>query len=346
MEARDLFRQKHEEAMAKVVKPTILVCGYTGAGKTSLIQAICGKDTVPDDRIGHGKPMTREFVQYRNDFINLWDSRGLEPGDREAEFLRHTRSLVTRLQADPDAGNHVHLVWYVIQGPGARVTATDLELIRSVFTNVIVVITKNDVTRPKQREAITAELLKQGVSPSAIVAVSEEDPESLRELVAVSLRMLPESYKDAFRSAQLVDLSSKKGRAQAVIHAAAALAAAAGGLNPLPLSDAALITPIQYGMIAGLAVVYGLPAEGVKAGAAPLVAQVAGVMAAGGLSKLIPGLGGVIQAGVASALTEVLGQLVDGWMVRCCAARIKGESLPEFHLPMERLAQLLKAHKK
>jgi len=80
VDAKETFEQKYAEEMGKVVKPTILVCGYTGAGKTSLIQAICGKDTVPDDRIGHGKPMTQEFVQYRNSFINLWDSKGLEAG--------------------------------------------------------------------------------------------------------------------------------------------------------------------------------------------------------------------------------------------------------------------------
>jgi septin family protein len=65
------FSRKHAEAMGAVVKPTILVCGYTGAGKTSLIQSICGKDTVPDERIGHGKPMTRDFIPYRNDFVDF-----------------------------------------------------------------------------------------------------------------------------------------------------------------------------------------------------------------------------------------------------------------------------------
>ncbi len=118
VDAKGTFEQKYAEEMGKVVKPTILVCGYTGAGKTSLIQAICGKDTVPDDRIGHGKAMTQEFFQYRNSFINLWDSKGLEPGAREAEFLNNCRALVSRLQNDPDHRNHIHLVWYVVQGPG------------------------------------------------------------------------------------------------------------------------------------------------------------------------------------------------------------------------------------
>lgn len=346
MDAKKEFADKYAEAMAKVVKPTILVCGYTGAGKTSLIQAICGRDTVPDDRIGHGKPMTQEFVQYRNDFVNLWDSKGLEPGQRETAFLHNTKSLIARLQADPDPRNHVHLAWYVIQGPGARVTATDLELIRSVFSNVIVVITKDDITKPKQREAIITELVRNGVGEGAIVRVSEEDLDSLRVLVALSMKLLPEAYRDAFRSAQLVDLSSKQLKAQVVIHLGVAGAGAAAGLNPLPVADALLITPIQFTMIAGLAIVYGLPGEGVKATVAPLVAETAGILAAGSLVKLFPGAGGMIQAGVASALTEVIGQLVNGWMIRCCDARIRGHPMPDFTMPFESLAEMLKAHGK
>jgi ethanolamine utilization protein EutP (predicted NTPase) len=215
------FQEKFAEQRARLLKPTILVCGYTGAGKTSLIQAICGRDTVPDDRIGHGKAMTEEFVPYKNDFISLWDSKGFEPGMREEQFVRNVRSLVRRLQAEKDGRDHIHLVWYVVQGPGARVTAVDAELIRSVFDNVIVVITKNDVTRPRQREAITAELVKAGVDPSRILPVSEEDVGSLQALVRLSLEALPEAYKDSFRSAQQVDLSQKRARAQAVIHSAA-----------------------------------------------------------------------------------------------------------------------------
>ena len=113
---------------------------------------------------------------------NLWDSKGLEPGAREATFLQSVKALVgleagageatflqsmkalvSRLQGDPDPRNHIHLVWYTIQGPGARVTATDHELIEKVFPNVIVVITKNDITKPIQRESIIAELVSKGV---------------------------------------------------------------------------------------------------------------------------------------------------------------------------------------
>jgi uncharacterized protein (DUF697 family)/ethanolamine utilization protein EutP (predicted NTPase) len=337
------FQEQYAEQMRNVVKPTILVCGYTGTGKSSLIQAVCGKDTVPDDRIGHGKPMTQSFTQYHNDFVNLWDSRGFEPGDREADFLETTRALVGRLQEDRDPRNHIHLVWYTIQGPGARVTPVDIELIRAVFSNVIVCITKNDITRPQQSAAIAAALVESGVAAESIVPVSDEDPASLRKLIDRSMELLPAAYQDAFSAAQIIDLDRKKWKAQAVIHSAAT-AAAAAALNPLPFSDAALITPIQVGLIASLAVVYGLPTQAVKMSLAPLVAQVAGVLTASSLTKFFPFFGSIIESGVAFALTEVIGQLADAFMVKCYRAKVAGEPLPSFQLPMATLAQLVQQH--
>ena len=258
-------------------------------------------------------------------------------------FLQKTQSLVTELQADPDPRNHIHLVWYTIQGPGARVTATDLALIRNVFPNVIVVITKNDITRPQQHEAIYAELMRNGVAREQIVAVAEDDTASLQALVTLSMHSLPQSYRDAFLSAQLVDLKSKQARAQTVIHSAAASAAAIGAV-PIPFSDAILITPIQFTMIAALAVVYGLPNEGVKVAVAPFIAEVIGVLSASSLAKLLPGLGSAIQSSMAFTLTEVIGQLVGNWMMRCCTARSQGQPLPEFQLPLDELAQMLKGY--
>ena len=44
------FLNKVEEEKKKYKRPNILICGYTGAGKTSIIQALLGKDLVPDNK--------------------------------------------------------------------------------------------------------------------------------------------------------------------------------------------------------------------------------------------------------------------------------------------------------
>ena len=49
-----------DDMAGSAYKPVVLVCGKTGAGKTSLIQAVTGTDVVPDSAIGEsGRPETR-----------------------------------------------------------------------------------------------------------------------------------------------------------------------------------------------------------------------------------------------------------------------------------------------
>lgn len=50
--------------------------------------------------------------------------------------------------------------------------------------------------------------------------------------------------------------------------------------KPIPLSDAAIITPIQVGMIGGLAALYGLKGKEISVMAMPMIARAVGTMAA------------------------------------------------------------------
>ena len=339
------FEQQYRTRLKDLKRPTVLVAGYTGSGKTTLIQAICGKEVVPDDKIGAGLPKTQAFDFYESDLIRFFDSKGLEPGDAEQKFVDDAKRFVRDLQERPNVDDHVHVVWYVVQGPGARVTPCDLRLIKDIFPNVIVVITKNDITRPDQCEGMTRVLTDAGVPARRIVACAESDPASLRAVVELSFELLPEAYREAFVAAQRIHLDRKKTAAQAVI-AAAAVAAAAAGAVPIPFSDAAIITPIQLAMVAGLAVIYGEPADGLRAAAWPLVAEAIGIQTAASLTKLIPGLGSVINAAVAFGLTEAVGQITNAQLVQRCEARINGKPVPESKFEVGEFAQAYKAARK
>ena len=193
------FNSKYEEARVRFGKrPNILVCGYTGSGKTSLTKAILG-DLVPDNAIGDGRPMTMGYDCYENELVRIWDSKGLENGQTEEEFTVHTRNFVRQRQEDSDVDNHIHLVWYTIQGSGARVTDCDLNLIRDIFNpeHVIVVVTKADATRQRQRDALLQALMEAGIPEERIVFTSDSESGSIgcKELMLLSYRMLPEAYK-------------------------------------------------------------------------------------------------------------------------------------------------------
>jgi predicted GTPase len=73
-DAQEQFDKELREVVASRKKPTILVFGFTGVGKTSLVRVILGKESVPDDAIAHGKPGTGHFIEYKTEFITLYSS--------------------------------------------------------------------------------------------------------------------------------------------------------------------------------------------------------------------------------------------------------------------------------
>lgn len=356
-DAKKEFNSKYEEARERFGKrPNILVCGYTGSGKSSLVKAILG-DVVPDSAIGDGAPKTMGYDCYENDLVRIWDSRGLELGEMEKSFMEETRRFVRSRQEAPDVDDHIHLVWYTVQGPGGRFTNCDRNLVKNIFNtkNVIVVVTKSDIiTRPRQKSALLQAILDAGVPADRIVFTSDEESGSqgCRELMNLSYAMLPDAYKDAFMEAQRIDreakiraVRGKEGKAKAII-ATATTAAGGAGAVPIPLSDAAVIIPIQVTMIASLAALYGLREEAVKQSALPFVARLAGVFLATTLLKLIPGLGSAINATVAATLTGAMGLYVKNNFEACAIARIEGQPAPELGFDVELFKKFYAEYKK
>lgn len=94
--------------------PTIVVLGETGAGKSSLINAVFGAKVA---RVGHGKPITKEFEYHRatDDCpVNIYDSKGFELGDKQItqnikKFLRDRTNYAT---LEVDMSKQIHVVWY------------------------------------------------------------------------------------------------------------------------------------------------------------------------------------------------------------------------------------------
>ena len=81
------------------------------------------------------------------------------------------------------------------------------------------------------------------------------------------------------------------------------------GLAQLPGADAAVITPLQIGMVAALGTVFGL--EVTQTAAKSVVYATLGSMLGRGASKvlprLVPGFGNLICGSVAIGITETLG---------------------------------------
>lgn len=203
-----------EKLKKNIKKPNILICGYTGSGKTSIIQSLLGEENVPQDRIKDGEPATQDYVKYSNDLITIWDSKGLEPDKGEEEFINRTKDFIRSMQdSSRNVDDHIHIFWYVIQGFGGRVTNTDLKIIE-IFPkeSTIVIISKIDITREKQFIAIKEKLINDGkISDDRIINTSniEAGRKGIDELFEYSLKILPNAYKKAFEEAQRINLERK-----------------------------------------------------------------------------------------------------------------------------------------
>ena len=348
------FSQQQREYRAK--RPNILICGYTGSGKSSLIRAVLG-DIVPASAIGSGRPQTQGYDRYENDDIVIYDSRGLEMGEQEETFLRNTERFIREHQMRNlnDIENHIHLVWYTLQGPGARVTDCDRHLMQNIFdpNETIAIITKADISRSSQIDAMTRVIAETGIPRNHIIPASDAEGGCIgcKTLMELTARMLPEATKNAFYSAQKVDqelrvqaILNKKQDAYTVIGIATA-AAAVIGASPIPFSDAALLCPGQLCMIGKLAALYGQENSTVRHAILPVFAQTGGVMAAASLSKFLPGLGSLIGAGVASTLTGAMGWYVQNSLEKNAIAIAKGEDPPGLHFDFSSFMSFFDSYK-
>jgi WD40 repeat protein len=204
-------RENHKQTPSSWARgrPTILIVGFTGAGKTSLLQATFGPGMVPDSRIGHGGPTTRAFDLYENKSLRVFDSQGLEPGEVvEERFIRQVDMFLDQLRKDPDVDRHVHVVWYCIDGTRARVTPCDVRLIQRLWNPVIVLITKSDITRPDQYRALADALAGDGVERDNIYPVSMVDPRQLLTLWERTEALMPVAHRSALRACMQLKIAA------------------------------------------------------------------------------------------------------------------------------------------
>lgn len=144
------FQKMFDNCIDKVEKPNVLVAGVTGAGKSSIVNAIFGSTVA---KVGHGVPVTEHFnrIEPPDKGVVIYDSKGLEDGCHE-EFIADTQDFFDSLRAKTHLKDHIHVIWYVINCASGRFEPFEVKLVREVFapTPVIFILNKSDVASAEQ----------------------------------------------------------------------------------------------------------------------------------------------------------------------------------------------------
>lgn len=338
----DEFRQKWQEQADQIGRFNLAIFGKTGVGKSTLINAVFGEDVAPT---GIGEPVTMDNHLYlhRAGFLGLLDTRGLEIGKDTDALIRELGDYVKSMRKQP-LQDQVHAAWYCVRATDRRFEDTEADFIRRLHDlglPVVVVLTQvpsRGAEYHRDAVALAEHIAGLGLpifGGGPILVMAAEDQftgqveHGLKDLVDATFRVAPAGVEAAFVAAQKVDLDRKHKQAKDVVKVAAGMALAVGAV-PIPMADAGVLVPIQLGMMAKIAAIYGVKMETatIAATVATTAATAAGRSASVSLIKLIPGagwvVGGTISAAVASTFTFAVGY---AWATVCgelTQGRLKG----------------------
>ncbi len=314
-------------------KPTILLMGQTGAGKTSAALEYIFND--PKAKVGSGaKPCTQGIEPFPGENINVYDSEGYEL-DRQEHYRK---LIIDGFLKDPSkqGSDGIQAVWYFISGAGKRITDYDKSLItdvRKMGYYVALVISKIDeMSEDDLRDLKVA--ARQGMGSDVPIfqisthpeIVSNEELTDWNKLAKWTHDILPEVFRDKYTLALKNGLEAKKEMVSKWIWAAT-LSAGGVGATPIPFSDGPVLIGLQGVLIFKILRAYNIPvAEGtITSMLAALGVSNAGRWLCGQLLKLLPVLGPAANATVAATITFSIGKTIDSLCQKQAEQMLKGE---------------------
>ena len=332
-----MYTEQRAEAIRELGRYNLAVFGKTGTGKSTLINAIFGMRIAAT---GNGKPVTTGLVYYEHPdgILGVYDSQGFETGEAGDVVLERLEQIVTESRSKP-INEQIHAAWYTLRWSDRRFESAQDQFVRRLADlgiPVIFVLTQVPMNAKGEYHADALELARYveaqnlPLSPTnhvyltnALVDDFHGTPvHGLEQLLDAAFETAPAAVQNALTAAQYIDLERKKRRATAVVKAAAGTALATGA-TPIPFSDAAILVPLQIGMIARISSLYGIatPASQTASLVGSLMlasgATTAGRWIVSSLLRFVPG-GQIpamaISGTVAATLTTAMGY---AWMTVC-----------------------------
>lgn len=315
----------------------VLVIGNSGVGKSTLINAVVGKEVAKTGWGTSGTTDKLRIYEPTSDEVpfRVIDTIGFVPNPiKQRSAVQAVKKWSKDCAKKGKEDNHINVIWFCVDGTRSKLFEEDLKVLSRAASMwesvpVVVVITKSYAVpdREKNKEMVYKAFAKQkkyasnlkDVIPVVAQIYTLNDtayapPEGITQLIDVTNDLMPEGMKAAEKDLAKFVLNRKRFLAQTIAATSTAGAAVVGAV-PIPFSDAVLLTPIEVGEVNAMARVYGIGKDEQSKQFLNSIVEVGTVGAAAkaliSALKAIPGINlaaSVINAVIAGVIVTALGE--------------------------------------
>ncbi|MBR0168032.1 MAG: 50S ribosome-binding GTPase [Synergistaceae bacterium] len=210
----------------------IVIAGGTGAGKSTLINSVFGKDLA---RTGSGRPVTGSIVEYSSEGVpvRIWDTVGLELSpETTKKTAEDVKQTILKHNSSDSVMDRIHAIWYCINSGSKRYQEREVEFIKELYSvrvPFMIILTQCidaksvlDEFEGKIREINKSECMNdidvvRVLAQDYSTAVGVVPKFGLDALVDVTMKRLPEFIRSGFAAAQNISMRQKRKEAENIL---------------------------------------------------------------------------------------------------------------------------------
>lgn len=261
------------------MKGNVLVVGDSGVGKSTLINAVLGKDVAKTSWGDKGTQMQLDI--YEGELFNIIDTIGFEPSFLKAnKAINEVKKWSKKSAKVEHEDKQVNVIWFCVEGTSSKLfpkAIKDLARATSMWKSVpiITVITKSYsvpereqnielVHRVFEKSKTLSERLKAVIPVVASTYILNENasapPEGITELIETTNELMPEGLKAAQKDVSKFNLGRKRALAQGSIALSVGTAVGKCFIN-LKVSDTKVLNAVEQTLVDTLVKIYDVDKE-------------------------------------------------------------------------------------
>lgn len=251
----------------------VLVLGNSGVGKSTLINAVTGKDAKAI------KATTDNIAIYTADDIELRivDTPGFEPSDKKQNKIIHDVQKWSKTSINHE-DHGIHVIWFCLDGTASQYfekTIKNLIKASSVWESIpiIVVITKSYSNSQRdenielvqqifaQQKKVSKNLMDVIPVVAAPYVVDENKfvaPDGITKLIDKTNSLLPDGKQAALKDMKKYKIMRRRIMCQSVIGTCSTAGIVVGALPNIPFTDAVWLAQTELAEVKAIAGIYGI----------------------------------------------------------------------------------------